>query len=483
VSTSTSFFRSGSVVWVTVLAFGFAAAACSGKRSGQPGSGGAAGGGTGGSAAGAGGATGGKAGKGSGGAAGSGGSAGEGGKGGGMQDDRPVLERPVRADYSCAVTTPIDDTGVDWAGGDLASTPSGAFLAWGRPATTAATDGVMLASVDEAGTVGTSSPIATYAGSYSSRPRLTRSPRGLSVAWTQAGMNEMSSLHIAELDTTGAVTSMPRAVAGIAERIADLALAPAADGNALLFVHTAVDYSSMAVRFARLDADGALDGNLVDVSMVQAQGQMQSGELVAVPGGFAATTTTWTGAEFETHLVFLNDGGAVQGDPILLSDGRPFLGQSLLVRGGELIVARVDEVGSYDQSNIARFATLSRFDLETRERSAPDVRVQSPTVNEEVVNPVLFAVGDDVGLIWSRGSVIYICAGCMPDNHLEAVVMDGDDFTPLTEMLTFPNEQPMGGYIRPLVAPVGEHFAVVTQLFFHVSGNMATGAFQCTPAP
>jgi hypothetical protein len=41
----------------------------------------------------------------------------------------------------------------------------------------------------------------------------------------------------------------------------------------------------------------------------------------------------------------------------------------------------------------------------------------------------------------------------------------------------------MGGYVRPLVAPVGDPFAVVTDLRFHVSGNLATGAFQCMPTP
>jgi hypothetical protein len=96
---------------------------------------------------------------------------------------------------------------------------------------------------------------------------------------------------------------------------------------------------------------------------------------------------------------------------------------------------------------------------------------------------VLFGVGENVGVLWSRGTVIYVCAGCMPDNHLEAVVMDGDDFTPVSTLFTFPNNQPMGGFIRPGVAPVGEHFVVTASLRFHVSGNAASGAFRCAPAP
>jgi hypothetical protein len=498
-----SSFGSASIVSAMVLV---ATVACSGKSSVKSGAGGTAGatGGVGGtsgkggaSGAGTGGASGGRSGNGgssgaSGGKAGQAGSAGagatpgEGGAGGdagGVQDERPVLERPIRKELSCVVTRRIIDRGLDWANGDVAATSSGTFVAWGRPATMDVDDAVMLAGISETAMLDTPEPLVTYSAAYATRPRLAASTRGLSVAWAQAGMDEMSTLHVAELGATGDVIQPPKAVAGVSERIADVALAPTADGNALLFLNTAVDYSSMVVRFALLDVDGTLDGDVVDVSMAQSEGQMQAGELIAIPGGFAATYTTWNGAEFEGYLAFLNEGGAVRGEPILLNDSRPYLGQSLLVRGEELIVAHVEELGSYEQSAIARVAVLSRFDLVTRERSAPDVRVQSPTINKEDVNPTLFAVGDDVGLLWSRGSVIFVCAGCMPDNHLQAVVMDGDDFTPLTEMFFFLNDQPMGGYVRPLVAPVGDDFAVVTDLRFHISGNLATGAFRCTPAP
>lgn len=503
---SISSLRLRSVVGLAILAAASAGVACSGKSSGQSGAGGKAGassGGSGGTTAGTGGATGGSSGRGSGGSStggvagtsggsagqggsgaggssGSGGSSGEGGEGG--LDDRPVLERPVREEFTCAVTTPLDGRDADWVGGDVAATPDGTFVVWGRPANTGVEAAIMLATIDQTGTLGAPEPLATYPDAlYSSRPRLASSTRGLSAAWLNVGQNEISTLYVAELDATGNVTAAPKAVAGIPERIAEPQLAPTAAGNALLFVEPAVDYSTMGPRFALLDAAGDLSGDVVELG--PAQNQVQTGALAALPGGFAAAVTTWSGASFLTELLFLDESGAVQGEPIELNDARPYIGQSLLVRGDELIVAHADEEGSYEQSDIAGFITLSRFDVGTRERVAPDVRLQSPTVNEEVVNPVLFPVGDDVGLLWSRGSVIYICAGCTPDNHLEAVVLDGDDFTPLTDLLTLPNNQPMGGFVRPTVAPAGDHFVVVTDLRFHVSAAMATGAFQCTEVP
>jgi hypothetical protein len=467
------FLRVGAVV------VSIAALACSGNGAVQSGTGG-----TGGATGGVGGTAGQSGTAGQGGTAGQSGTAGQAGQGGGTQDGRPVLERPIREELTCTVTVPIDDRGVGWTPGDVAATSSGTFLAWGRPGSIGVDHAVMRARISETAIPGTPEPLATYSASSWASPRLAPSSRGLSVAWAEVGSNDMATLHVAELDATGEVTLPPKTIAGVSERIGDVALAPTADSNALLFLHTAIDYSSMVVRFARLDAEGALLGDLADVSVAQEQGQMQSGDLVTIPGGFAATYTIWKGdAEFETQLAFLDDNGAVQGPPVVLNNTRPYVGQSLLVRGNELIVAHVDETGAYDRSDVARIVVLSRFDLSTRERRAPDVRLQSPTVNEEIVHPLLFAVGEDIGLIWSRGSVIYVCAGCMPDNHLEAVVMDGDDFTPITERLSFPNDQPMGGYVGPRVAPVGDQFVVATDLRFHVSGNMATGAFRCAPAP
>ncbi len=520
---STSFHsrRFGVVVSVVVSVAALGVAACSGKSSsprgtggsggssagaggssggagGKAGSGGTTGGsagsGTGGAtggSSGSGGATGGSSGtsagqggssSGSGGAAGSGAAAGEGGEGGGMQDDRPVLERPVREELACAVTTAMKNLMFEWAEGDLAETPDGVFLLWGRPAASSMPDSVELASIDETGTLGASTPIATYMGAYSSRPRLAASSRGMTAAWAEAGANEMSEMRIAELDAMGAVSKAPVTVPGLSERLGDPAVVSTATGNALLFVNTTVDYTTHRVRFARLDMSSAIVGDVVDLDTQMGGAAPTAGELVAVPGGFAATFTRW-GTEAESFLAFLGADGAVQGDPIVLGSARPNLGQSLLVRGDELIVAYGDDDGGYENADIGGFIGLARFDLASRTLAAPVVRVQTPTVGDETVNPVLFTVDDNVGVLWSRGTVIYVCAGCMPDNHLEAVIMDGDDFTPVSTLLTLPNNQPMGGFIRPGVAPVGEHFVVTASLRFHVSGAAASGAFRCTPAP
>jgi hypothetical protein len=515
-----SFFRSvrsASIVSLTLSIAAVAVAGCSSKsETPRPGAAGGAGGATAGSGGsgggGAGGATGGGsglsaggtsgigsggtsggagldagrggsgAGAGGNGAAGSGAVAGEGGEGQGgeMNDDRPVLERPVREEFSCEVTTPLASLGFGWTDGELASLPNGAFLAWMRPSEASAPDAAVVASIDATGALGPVRQIATHIGSSVTRPRLAPSARGMTAAWVESVADQMSTLRVAELDSEGTVTKTPVTVQGLAERLTAPEIAPTADGNAFLFVNSTVDFSSSRVRFALLDADAAIVGQVADVHT--SDRAPRTGALVAVPGGFAAAFTT-AGNEVETQVAFLDADGNLQGEPVVLGTSRPYLGQSLLVRGDELIVAFGAEDGSYDETDLAGYVGLARFDLETRALTAPVVRVQTPTTGEETANPVLFRVGDELGLLWSRGTIIYICGGCMPDNHLEAVVMDGDDFTPLTELVTMANSEPFGGFVRPMVAPLGEDVVVAATLQFHIAGSAASGVLRCSPLP
>jgi hypothetical protein len=506
--------RFGSVVSLTASITALAVAACSSKSetpepratggtggaaagaggaggsSGDAASGGSSGAGAGGTSGVASGGTSGSAGKGGSGAGaggisagGSGAFAGEGGEsgqGGRMHDDRPVLERPVREEFSCEVTTPLASLGFGWADGDLAAVPDGAFLAWTQSSDVSMPDSAVRASIDATGALGPVRQLATYSGAVQARPRLAPSARGMTAAWVEQGPDQMYSLRVAELDAGGTVTKTPITVAGIAERLSAPEVAPTEDGNAVLFVNTTVDLSSSRVRFARLDADAAVVGQIADIHT--SDRSPRTGAFIAIPGGFAGTFTT-AGSEADTSLVFLDETGNLQGDPIVLGTTWTNQGQSLLVHGDELLVAFGSEEGTYSETNLAGYVSLARFDLATRALVGPVVRVQTPTMGEETANPVLFSLGQDVGLLWSRGTIIYICGGCMPDNHLEAVVMDGDDFTPLSELVTMANNEPMGGFVRPMVAPVGEHLVVVATLQFHIAGSAASGVLRCAALP
>jgi hypothetical protein len=140
-------------------------------------------------------------------------------------------------------------------------------------------------------------------------------------------------------------------------------------------------------------------------------------------------------------------------------------------------------MGGFDESDIARTVHIARFDVATHTANLADVALQAPVVNEENVDPKLVTVGDDIGVVWSQGGVIYICAGCMPDNHLEFVVLDGEDLTPVSELITFENDEAMGGFILPQVIHDAGDILITSTLQYHVSGEGAFGSVRCTPAP
>jgi hypothetical protein len=45
------------------------------------------------------------------------------------------------------------------------------------------------------------------------------------------------------------------------------------------------------------------------------------------------------------------------------------------------------------------------------------------------------------------------------------------------------NNEPMGGFVRPMVAPVGEQLVVVATLQFHIAGEAGSGALRCSALP
>ena len=122
----------------------------------------------------------------------------------------------------------------------------------------------------------------------------------------------------------------------------------------------------------------------------------------------------------------------------------------------------------------------SRLDLDG-ERIAQELRVQTPKVNVECVQPRLLERDGDVGLLWSEGSVIYICAGCMPDNHLRFVMLDGQMLSPASDTLSLLNPASQGGLISPVGWWRGDDLSVVAAVGYHTSGEGASATIHCVP--
>jgi hypothetical protein len=429
----------------------------------------------------------------------SGGTSGTSGAGGsgGAPDDGPLLDRPVRLEHECSAKTPLTKLGVNpWLSGALGQTSAGTFLARGEASEFVVSD-VVISTIDAEGTLGADVPLAAAVDGYLYPPDLVAHagglaalwPEGIAAVWQGVAADNSAGLYFAALDASGVVTQERKlTVEGDGGRLSAAKLAGGPDGYVALYTLSSDDYTMHQFELAVLDATGTLVGT--PKTLLDGAASVVVGAALAVPGGYAVTYSTHETLDLETesrtYLAFFDAEGNADGDPIplgeLIMEYTNFT-QSLLVLGDQLVVAYTQQTGGYENSDIAHAVHLARFDLSTHQAIGDSVALQAPVEDQENTQPKLVAVGDDLGLVWSQGGVIYICAGCMPDNHLEFVVLDGEDLNPVSEVVRLENDEAMGGFILPQIASIGDSLLVTSTLQYHVSGEGAFGSITCTAAP
>ena len=108
---------------------------------------------------------------------------------------------------------------------------------------------------------------------------------------------------------------------------------------------------------------------------------------------------------------------------------------SMLVYGEDLVIAWTKWEGTLSQGNRQSVIYLRRFD----ERGNPlgaKYKLQAPIENRHNVTPQLKRFESEIGLIWGTGAVYYGCGGCMPNDSLNFVLLDGVDLEPHSEVVT-----------------------------------------------
>jgi hypothetical protein len=93
--------------------------------------------------------------------------------------------------------------------------------------------------------------------------------------------------------------------------------------------------------------------------------------------------------------------------------------------------------------------------------------------------PSFVELDDRVGLMWTSGSIIWICAGCITDNDLHFVLLDPDAIVPASNVVTQLHQ--MNGIVAPLAAIVGADLLTAASLDFHAITMPASGALRCEP--
>jgi hypothetical protein len=84
-------------------------------------------------------------------------------------------------------------------------------------------------------------------------------------------------------------------------------------------------------------------------------------------------------------------------------------------------------------------------------------------------------------LVWSRGGVIYVCGGCIPDDHLEFVVLDGRSLAKKSEVVTIENQETSGGLLRSQMVANESRLTVATNVTYHIAAEAGLATISCTP--
>jgi hypothetical protein len=148
----------------------------------------------------------------------------------------------------------------------------------------------------------------------------------------------------------------------------------------------------------------------------------------------------------------------------------------LLRHGDRVFAAWTENFGNFQQA--ATGVRVGRFDL--RGNLLDSYSLQAPVWHQQSQDPRWMAVGQDVGLMWSHGKIHYICAGCVPDNHIRFVILGASDLRRRSEVLDMaPPPATNGGLLDPQVAGPVSNLLLVSSVTYHVSAEGGSAAISC----
>lgn len=407
--------------------------------------------------------------------------AGAGGVGGHPSGETPLLERPLPAAYDCTVARPVVvHTDLAASSGTLGvPTAAGIQLGYvvsGWVSTPGLSKGIFASTLSSGGTVAT--PMAVHSANLASTPLLIRQGNGTTLAWT-----ESEQIWTAQIDDTNNVVTPARSqyAARNAGSVGYLRTAMSGSQARLFWGEMESDSGPSSIRTVALTSEGSFDGQPTSVVDVAAS-SLWLDDVVPFESGFALVYADGVGINSKSHYLALDAALKPRHAAVDLGSGRSGSwgqGAVLLAHGSQVLVAKTVKSGDYDKANIAGVVEITRLDSSATRVAGP-TPLKAPVEDVTQGPAMLLPVGDDVGLLWSEGSVIYMCAGCTPDDALNFVVLDGTSLRPKSNVVTFPSPDAHGGLVQGQLVGANGDFHLLTAVQYHVTSSLASGRLTCT---
>jgi len=295
-----------------------------------------------------------------------------------------------------------------------------------------------------------------------------------------------ASLRYAVIDDALGMVVAPKEITGISDmNPTAAALVPAAAGGVVLLYGESGAGGQTTLRFVELDADGDPVAAAVDVADVGASFGSVSASAAATPDGGYAVAYTRFGelGQAEVDFVVLDADGTPRFEPRRISreaseGSSSAFGyaprHSLLSVGDRYWVTFTESELDY---RLMQGHLVVKLAIVDGDGNAETHQLQAPEEGRNNLWPSFVELDGQVGLLWTTGTIIWICGGCISDNDLNFVLIDPEAVVPASNVVTQLHD--MNGITAPLGAFVESDMLTVSSLDFHALTQPASGSLHC----
>ena len=342
-----------------------------------------------------------------------------------------------------------------------------------------------LASIGLDGTIG--DEVVLWAEEFTAlQPTSVVVDTSIVTVWTYGN----TALRYASVDDTLGPLVAPKDVTGITGAyVTAAAMVPSATGGVALIYGEADASGQTRLRFVSLDASGEPVAPAVDIEDVGLAYAMVSASAAATSdGGYAVSYAVGDYGQSEVFFVILEADGTQRFAPRRISrqarDGWfSELGSAsrrrLLPVGDRFWVAFTEHWIDPDPMAMNGNVVIKLAIVDADGQSESHI-LQAPVDGKNNLWPSFIELDDRVGLMWTSGSIIWICAGCISDHDLQFVLLDPDAVVPASNVVTQLHQ--MNGIVAPLGAFVGADMLTAASLDFHATSIPSSGSLRCEPA-
>jgi len=421
---------------------------------------------------------------------------------GGGEVVTPITERPVRSHYHCRVDRGLTETApLLWSPWPVMTTTAAGNTYLARVESTM-TDPffpgpgqVTVSTFTAAGVLGPPARLASLPPGASVYLDVAPRTDGAAVVWADTATD---TLTFASIDGAGQTVTAARSIPiDTAERrLGNVKLAAGSDGGFALIYQLVTINGVRELRLAMLSAEGALRGTPRLLATGSSSFSDVEAQIVGVPGGYAMISVAPNAVRGRIDFSKVDLAGVETVAPraISVTDREGTLvgyggfwsaGISLLPDGDGFLAAWPEQDRGNIDNNTGASAVVRLVRLAADgARLGTPAALRAPVLDVDEIEPSLVKFQDSVAVLWSRGSHIYVCAGCIPDHRIDLMLIDPVDLVPVSEVVTVSpalaaDNTLRGGLLRKSMAAQGASILTAFNITYHTSYRSASATFVC----